>query len=130
MSHAFSSPAQLENERLAAFIKQAAPGMPIVCWGKDHWGLRGWLHEEHHSITACMQGPTPLVLSRLSHSLLLCLGALAGQVRRGGVPGKHYHYGLVSLPKCSRYTRVSYRDAALTEVLHPSSFSFLLDFTL
>ena len=75
MSHVFSSPAQLENERLAAFIKQAAPGMPIVCWGK----YRG--------------GPSSCCCP---HALTPCAVLHAGLVRRGGLRGKHYHYGLVS----------------------------------
>ena len=118
MSHVFSSPAQLENERLAAFIKQAAPGMPIVCWGKDHCS---WLHECMKRLRAALQHAcrAPL-LSRLRHSLILYFGMLTGQVRRGGVPGKHYHYGVVSLPQRSGFTIVSHRGATLIEVLYPS----------
>lgn len=34
MSHAFTSPSQLDNERLAMYIKTYAPNTPIVCWGE------------------------------------------------------------------------------------------------
>ncbi|GAX76472.1 hypothetical protein CEUSTIGMA_g3917.t1 [Chlamydomonas eustigma] len=49
VSHSFSVPSRLENEKLSTTLRETHPNVPIVCWGL---------------------------------------------VRRGGVRGKHYHFGL------------------------------------